>query len=276
MSSSRSASVSSSRLVTILPAIGRPDELVDSPDAVYHLNRIRLFLDTGNFSIVHPTFYPNGFHAWIATGLQSGAAPGPSRDERRDRDPRGRRVAGRRRHAGPSRAGHVPHHHVCRWAGFRGLRVLPDHPPRVGGPVAQPHGHGPHARRSGDHAPGRAGHEGRLRRGQWLGFAAPCPAWPSSSPTPSSPSWSSPSSGSSRRDCARGSSAMRHGRPWRVTSARSRSPGSSASWSLRSSPSASPRPSPTSGRGRSRCGTPSSRWWADGCRSPSSSGVYSG
>ncbi|WP_353509773.1 DUF6541 family protein [Intrasporangium sp.] len=62
-------------LVTILPAIGRPDELVDSPDAVYHLNRIRLFLDTGNFSIAHPTFYPNGFHAWIATGLQTGAAP---------------------------------------------------------------------------------------------------------------------------------------------------------------------------------------------------------
>ena len=62
-------------LVTILPAIGRPDELVDSPDAVYHLNRIRLFVDTGNLSIVHPTFYPNGFHAWIATGLQSGAAP---------------------------------------------------------------------------------------------------------------------------------------------------------------------------------------------------------
>jgi hypothetical protein len=61
-------------LATILPAIGRPDELVDSPDAVYHLNRIRLFLDTGNFSIVHPTFYPNGFHSWIATGLQSGAA----------------------------------------------------------------------------------------------------------------------------------------------------------------------------------------------------------
>ncbi|ADU48785.1 hypothetical protein Intca_2276 [Intrasporangium calvum DSM 43043] len=62
-------------LATILPAIGRPDELVDSPDAVYHLNRIRLFLETGNFSIVHPTFYPNGFHAWIATGLQSGVAP---------------------------------------------------------------------------------------------------------------------------------------------------------------------------------------------------------
>lgn len=62
-------------LVTILPAIGRPDELVDSPDAVYHLNRIRLFLDTGNFSIANPTFYPNGFHAWIATALQTDVAP---------------------------------------------------------------------------------------------------------------------------------------------------------------------------------------------------------
>jgi hypothetical protein len=56
-------------LVTILPAIGRPDELVDSPDAVYHLNRTRLFLDTGNFSIANPTFYPSGFHAWIASSL---------------------------------------------------------------------------------------------------------------------------------------------------------------------------------------------------------------
>jgi hypothetical protein len=56
-------------LATILPAIGRPDELVDSPDAVYHLDRIRLFLETGNFSIANPTFYPNGFHAWIGTGL---------------------------------------------------------------------------------------------------------------------------------------------------------------------------------------------------------------
>ena len=61
-------------LVTILPAIGRPDELVDSPDAVYHLNRIALFLDTGNFSIANPTFYPNGFHAWIATSLLPGVA----------------------------------------------------------------------------------------------------------------------------------------------------------------------------------------------------------
>lgn len=56
-------------LATMLPVIGRPDELVDSPDAVYHLNRIRLFLDTGDFSLTNPSFYPNGFHAWVGTGL---------------------------------------------------------------------------------------------------------------------------------------------------------------------------------------------------------------
>lgn len=59
-------------LVTILPAMEQPNELVDSPDAVYHLNRIRLFLETGNFSIANDSFYPNGFHAWIATSLLSG------------------------------------------------------------------------------------------------------------------------------------------------------------------------------------------------------------
>jgi hypothetical protein len=61
-------------LVTIVPAMGRPDELVDSPDAVYHLDRIRTFVETGNFSIANPTFYPNGFHAWIATCLPSWVA----------------------------------------------------------------------------------------------------------------------------------------------------------------------------------------------------------
>jgi len=61
-------------LATILPAIGRPDELVDSPDAVYHLGRIKTFLETGNFSIANPTFYPNGFHSWIATSLLPGVA----------------------------------------------------------------------------------------------------------------------------------------------------------------------------------------------------------
>lgn len=61
-------------LGTILPAIGRPDELVDSPDAVYHLSRIRTFLESGNFSITNPTFYPTGFHSWVATSLLSGWA----------------------------------------------------------------------------------------------------------------------------------------------------------------------------------------------------------
>jgi hypothetical protein len=61
-------------LATILPAMGRPDELVDSPDAVYHLGRIKTFLESGNFSIANPTFYPNGFHSWIATGLMPGVA----------------------------------------------------------------------------------------------------------------------------------------------------------------------------------------------------------
>ncbi|GAA2036111.1 hypothetical protein GCM10009740_29050 [Terrabacter terrae] len=61
-------------LATILPAMGRPDELVDSPDAVYHLGRIKTFLETGNFSIANPTFYPNGFHSWVATGLLPGTA----------------------------------------------------------------------------------------------------------------------------------------------------------------------------------------------------------
>src|SRR6476659_6790079 len=56
-------------LATILHAMGRPDDLVDSPDAVYHLGRIKTFLETGNFSIANPTFYPNGFHSWIATSL---------------------------------------------------------------------------------------------------------------------------------------------------------------------------------------------------------------
>ena len=62
-------------LVTILPVVARPDELVDSPDAVYHLNRIRLFLDTGDFSMLNPSFYPNGFHAWVATAMLEVGGP---------------------------------------------------------------------------------------------------------------------------------------------------------------------------------------------------------
>ncbi len=56
-------------LATMLPAIGRPDSLVQSPDAVFHLNRLRTYLETGDFSLFNPAFYPNGFHAWVGTGL---------------------------------------------------------------------------------------------------------------------------------------------------------------------------------------------------------------
>ncbi|MDN5794992.1 MAG: hypothetical protein L0H79_04495 [Intrasporangium sp.] len=62
-------------LVTILPAFGRPDSLVDSPDAVYHLNRIRTFIESGDVSLFNPAFYPNGFHAWVATGLMAFGTP---------------------------------------------------------------------------------------------------------------------------------------------------------------------------------------------------------
>lgn len=62
-------------LATMLPAVGRPDSLVDSPDAVYHLNRIRTYLETGDFSLFNPTFYPNGFHTWVGTGLMMLGTP---------------------------------------------------------------------------------------------------------------------------------------------------------------------------------------------------------
>lgn len=61
-------------LATILPAIGRPDELVDSPDVVFHLSRIKTFLASGDFSIGNPTLYPTGFHSWVATSLLPGWA----------------------------------------------------------------------------------------------------------------------------------------------------------------------------------------------------------
>jgi len=52
-------------LSAVLPAIGRPGELVDSTDAVAHLNRIRQFLDTGVFSSLGSASgpaYPSAFH----------------------------------------------------------------------------------------------------------------------------------------------------------------------------------------------------------------------
>ncbi len=52
-------------LIAVLPGIGRPDELVQSTDAVAHLNRIRRFLSTEVFTSLgssgHPA-YPSAFH----------------------------------------------------------------------------------------------------------------------------------------------------------------------------------------------------------------------
>lgn len=70
-------------LAATLPAIGTPGELVDSTDAVAHLNRIRQFLDTGVFSSLGSASgpaYPSAFHdvagtlALLVPGLADGSA----------------------------------------------------------------------------------------------------------------------------------------------------------------------------------------------------------
>jgi len=57
-------------LLTVLPAIRSPGELVDSTDAVAHLNRIRSFLHSGNFSSLGNPSYPSGFHDLAGTAMQ--------------------------------------------------------------------------------------------------------------------------------------------------------------------------------------------------------------
>ena len=263
-------------LVTILPSIGRPDELVDSPDAVYHLNRIRLFLDSGNFSIVHPTFYPNGFHAWIATGLQSGAAPVLP----------GTNVATvilaavvwpvgvvtLVRHAlGTSRI-------ITYAAGLASAAFVSFPTILLGWGVLWPNLMGT-ALTPGALAimlQAARSTKGRLRRGQWLGFAAAVPGLALIQPNSLVALVLFALVWFVAARLRAGPSATPRGRPWHGTSARSRSPGSSASWSLPSSPSDSRRRSRTSGRGTSRSGAPSSRWSAGGCRFPSCSGGCSG
>ncbi len=69
-------------LAAALPAISTPDELVDSTDAVAHLNRVRQFLDTGVFSSLGSASgpaYPSAFHdvagtlALLVPGLAQGS-----------------------------------------------------------------------------------------------------------------------------------------------------------------------------------------------------------
>ena len=60
-------------LVAVLPGIERPDKMVQSTDAVAHLNRIRRFLETDVFSSLgsadHPA-YPSAFHDIAGTLAQ--------------------------------------------------------------------------------------------------------------------------------------------------------------------------------------------------------------
>ena len=70
-------------LAAVLPAIGSPGELVDSTDAVAHLNRIRQFLDTGVFSSLgsaNGPAYPSAFHdiAGTLALLVPSVAQGPA------------------------------------------------------------------------------------------------------------------------------------------------------------------------------------------------------
>ncbi|HEU4997944.1 MAG TPA: DUF6541 family protein [Lapillicoccus sp.] len=68
-------------LVAVLPGVGRPEEMVQSTDAVAHLNRIRRFLETGVFSSLgsaDQAAYPSAFHdvaaslAQVLPGLAEG------------------------------------------------------------------------------------------------------------------------------------------------------------------------------------------------------------
>lgn len=54
--------------------IGSPGELVDSPDAVFHLNRLRMYLDGGNASSLLAG-YPSGFHDLAAVVYQVTGTP---------------------------------------------------------------------------------------------------------------------------------------------------------------------------------------------------------
>lgn len=56
-------------LTVAVPALRSPEALVQSPDVVFHLNRIRLYSDTGTMSVTYPAFYPSAFHAWVATTM---------------------------------------------------------------------------------------------------------------------------------------------------------------------------------------------------------------
>jgi hypothetical protein len=59
--------------VPTIAAVGAPDELVDSPDAIFHLNRLRMYLDLGNGSSLL-VGYPSAFHDLAALAHQATGA----------------------------------------------------------------------------------------------------------------------------------------------------------------------------------------------------------
>ena len=182
-----------------------PGEMVQSTDAVAHLNRLRQFLETDVFS---------------SLGLSPGTRL-PERVPRHRRHARAGRAGARRRHrhprrgephggrggggvlaAGDGRAG--PGHPRAvggpahrRWAGVGGVHGVPLHPHGLGGAVAQPARDGSPARgaRSGAGRLRVRGAGPRARRGGWRCSPppVPCPGWPWRIPTPWS-RWSCSSS----------------------------------------------------------------------------------
>ncbi len=84
-------------LVAVLPGIGRPDAMVQSTDAVAHLNRIRRFLETDVFSSLgspgQPA-YPSAFHDIAGSLAQVVPALTDGQRHRRRGEPHGRRGGG--------------------------------------------------------------------------------------------------------------------------------------------------------------------------------------
>ncbi|MGZ4600894.1 MAG: DUF6541 family protein [Oryzihumus sp.] len=63
-------------LASAVPGMRRPDNLVDSMDAVFHLNRMRSMLTSGDISSLGGTgFYPSGFHDLAVTAMQLHPVP---------------------------------------------------------------------------------------------------------------------------------------------------------------------------------------------------------
>ncbi len=59
--------------IPAMSGMGDPGEIIDSPDSVFHLSRIRSILLTGDASSFAGPFYPSAFHEMVTAGMQFGA-----------------------------------------------------------------------------------------------------------------------------------------------------------------------------------------------------------